>query len=727
MLRTSVDGIAVSCATTGVWPVAVATPDRAIRTKPWLSAEEAMQAMDAPAAHAEARAQEVLKANPDDPRAGLLLAAALIRENRWSNAQEILERLCQTQPQMEFAWRGLGQVLARSDENTRAIAAFERALDLEIHGKEAWFALGSLLSFHGDEKGRRSSDSDTFAEIERALANDRLDIGESLSHALLMSRPNDPDALKLRADVMIRKSRWPEAKLLLERSLTIAPKYVSARFRFATMLFAHGEFAASALQFDALLRSGCDTPLLRGAKAVALARDGHYSRAIEAFDSFIGNCDSRPGLWYEYARVLRWAGDRRTSAAFRKATEILPCYFSAWYALATVKSFRWNETLVGQIRAQVARPDLAIEDRTLMHFALGKALEDLGRYAEAFENFRASKAVLREIAEYSPKPSQAAWRSTRLLFNPAFLRRRAGAGSRAKDTIFIVGMPRAGSTLVEQILSAHSQIEGLGELTALPTLVEGLYTRVGGPQHWPLLLQRLSPEDFRALGEEYMQMARGLRKTDAPFFTDKQPNNFQLTGLIHLMLPNAKIVDVRRHPLGCGFSCFKHYFPKGHRFACDLGDIGQRYADYVRLMAHFDEVLPGKAHRLIYERLIENFETEVRRLLEHLGLPFEPQCLRFFENRRTVITLSYEQVFMPLYDSGVGQWWHYEPWLAPLKAALGCVLEVYPDVPTFFPDVHATSRAPRPLGEAGGWFRTVKGLGQRPFSSGSEVAVSGCA
>jgi tetratricopeptide (TPR) repeat protein len=599
-----------------------------------------MQLMDGPAAAAEARARNILDINPHDPQAKCLLAAHLVRQGRWSEARLVLEPLSRTQPQMEYAWRGLGQVLARTGEHAKAINAFERALDLECRGKEAWFALGSLLTFPESGEAERFGARTAFVEIEQALANDQVEAADALSLAALQSHADNPVALKLRADVLILRSRWPEAKLLLERGLEAAPNFLAALFRYATMLFAHSEFAECVAQIDALLRSGCDTTLLRGARALALALDGDYSGAIEAFGTFIVNSDACPGMWHEYGRVLRWAGDRRMGAAFRKATEILPSYFAAYYALATVKSFRWDETLAGQIRGQLARPDLSIDDRALMHFVLGKALEDLGQLRDAFENFRASKTALRSIDEYSPKYSQMAWRRTRLLFRPAFLRKHAGAGSPANDPIFIVGMPRAGSTLVEQILSAHSQVESLGELTMLPSLVENLYRRAGGPQHWPLLLQRLQTGDFRTLGEEYLHVTRALRKTGAPFFTDKLPNNFQLIGLIHLMLPNAKIVDVRRHPLDCGFSCFKHYFPKGHRFACDLGDVGHRYVDYVRLMAHFDEVLPGKVHRVIYERLVEDFEAEVRRLLNHLDLPFERQCLRFFENRRTVMTLS---------------------------------------------------------------------------------------
>lgn len=721
MQHTSVKGIAAFSAITDIWPVAL-SPDRAARSMPWLSAEDAARAAAKPATAAEAQARQVLRTNGYDSQARFLLAQALIRQAKWKEAGTLLEALSQTQPQMEFVWRGLGQVLARSGAARQAVEAYERALDLEIRGKEAWFALGSLRSFFSNDAYRISARSAVFAEIEHALANDRLDAADSLSVALLESRPEDPVARKLRADVLIGKSRWPEAKRLLARAVETAPDYVAARFRLATMLFAHGEFGECVAQIERLLETGCDTPLLRGAMAVALAHEGDYSRAIESFDAFLAQNHRHPGLWLEYARVLRSAGDRRMAMAFRQATETLPSFFTAWYALATVKSFRWDETLVAQIRAQLARPDLAIDDRAIMQFVLGRALDDLQRYAEAFESFRASKTTLREISPYMPKASQTAWRRTRLLFTPAFLRKHAGTGSPATAPIFIVGMPRVGSTLVEQIISAHSQVEALGELSALPTLVERLYTRAGGPRHWPLLLGRLRPGDFRTLGEEYLRAVKAFRKTDAPFFTDKQLGNFQQTGLIHLMLPNARIVDVRRHPLDCGLSCFKHHFPGGRHFARDLGDIGHRYVEYVRLMAHFDEVLPGKVHRIIYERLVHDFETEVRRLLDYLGLPFEPACLRFFENRRTVETLSYEQVLMPLYQSGMGQWRHYEPWLGPLKDALGCVLDAWPAVPKFFPEVHATSRAPRTLGGGGGRFGSMKGVRQRPFMTASAPA-----
>jgi tetratricopeptide (TPR) repeat protein len=408
-------------------------------------------------------------------------------------------------------------------------------------------------------------------------------------------------------------------------------------------------------------------------------------------------------LWLEYGRVLWSKRDSRAADAIKRAIGILPSFVEAYVLYAIIKPFVWDQTMIDQARAQLARGDLAAKDRARLHFALGKAYEDLERYADSFENYRACNEILRRGAESAAEASKFT-RRTMAVFNPMLLRSRAGAGCRARDPIFIVGMKRSGSTLVEQILSRHSAIEPLGELDDL-TAVTG---RVPG---YPQALKDLGPDRLRALGEEYMALAAPRQKLGKPFFTDKLPHNFSRVGLIHLILPNAKIVDVRRHPLDSGLSNYKHLF-RGARLSLSLEDLGSSYVDYVRLMAHFDKVLPGKVHRLVYERLIEDFEREVRRLLNYLGLPFEEQCLRFYEETRHVETPSADQVRRPLYSSGMGYWRHYEPWLGPMKEKLGYVLDCYPDVPKFFDEVHVRLRRPLGLGEAGGHFASVRGLRQ---------------
>ena len=362
----------------------------------------------------------------------------------------------------------------------------------------------------------------------------------------------------------------------------------------------------------------------------------------------------------------------------------MPGLGESWWSLANLKTFRFGPQDIAQMRAQLGRTDLPDEDRLHLHFALGKALEDEGGYAESFEHYSKGNAIRRAQLGYDAGEISDLVRRLKNVCTADFFRAREGSGSPAPDPIFVVGLPRSGSTLIEQILASHSAVEGtmeLPELLSIARRLGGRKTR-GEASAYPEVLAELPTVEFRELGEEYLQRTRVYRKLGRRFFIDKMPNNFFHIGLIHLMLPNAKIIDARRHPLGCGFSCFKQHFARGQGFAYSLEDIGRYYADYVDLMAHYDSVLPGAVHRLVYERLVESPEAEIRRLLAYCGLPFEDGCLRFYENNRAVRTASSEQVRMPIFSEGVGQWRHFEPWLGPLKKALGPALEALaPDQP----------------------------------------------
>ena len=324
-------------------------------------------------------------------------------------------------------------------------------------------------------------------------------------------------------------------------------------------------------------------------------------------------------------------------------------------------------------------------NRLHFHFALGKASEDVGEHALAFEHYAKGNALYRAGHPHNAEQSTARIGRLKAAYSREFFRARAGSGCAAPDPIFIVSMPRAGSTLLEQILASHSAVEGTSELFEMQSMARDLRAE-SGPEEaaaYAEVLARKSSEELRMLGEQYLERTRIQRKTGRPYFIDKMPNNFLHVGMIHALLPNAKIIDARRHPLACCFSNFKQLYARGQLFSYDLADMGRFYRDYVDLMAHFDEVLPGRVHRVIYERMVEDTESEVRRLLDYCGLPFEPGCLRFFENERPVRTASSEQVRQPIYRDGVDHWRHYEEWLGPLKAALGPVLDAYPAVPEF--------------------------------------------
>ena len=364
-----------------------------------------------------------------------------------------------------------------------------------------------------------------------------------------------------------------------------------------------------------------------------------------------------------------------------------------WWSLANLKTFRFEPNDIKQMQAQLDRPQLSADDRLHFHFALGKALEDRAQHEQSFAHYRDGNALRRSQTHYDPQRIRQHVAQTKALFTAEFLATRATAGSIADDPIFIIGLPRAGSTLIEQILASHSQVEGTMELPDVPGLAQSVSARAGDPAlRYPQALAALPPAELRRLGEDYLARTRVQRKTLKPRFIDKLPNNFLHTGFIHLMLPNARIIDARRHPLGCCFSCFKQHFARGQNFTYDLAELGEYYRSYVELMAHFDRVLPGRVHRVSYERMVEDTEKEVTRLLAYCGLPFESACLRFYENERAVRTASSEQVRSPIYRAGMEQWRQFEPWLGPLKASLSAVLETYPLAPDFDDiDDHARS------------------------------------
>jgi hypothetical protein len=366
--------------------------------------------------------------------------------------------------------------------------------------------------------------------------------------------------------------------------------------------------------------------------------------------------------------------------AYRRAIDLNPSFGEAWWSLANLKTVRFDDADVAAMQAALGEDQLSKTTLLQLHFALGKAFEDAGRLEESFSHYEQGNAIRHAMLDYDPDAAGNYVRRNIATFSEGLFDARKGNGSPAPDPIFIVGMPRAGSTLIEQILASHSQIEGTSELPYLPNIVRRLSAEFPDTLY-PEAVERLDPDALRHLGQEYLHSAAANRKSDKPFFIDKSPNNWMNVGLIQLILPNAQIIDARRHPLGCCFSNFKQHFASGQPFSYSLDDLGRYYSDYVRLMDHFDRIMPGKIHRVFHEDMVEDSEREIRRLLAYLDLPFEEGCLRFYDNDRAVRTPSGEQVRRPINRDGVEQWKAFEPWLGPLKQALGPVLEHYPDVP----------------------------------------------
>jgi tetratricopeptide (TPR) repeat protein len=512
-------------------------------------------------------------------------------------------------------------------------------------------------------------------EAALALHDNRLHDAEPILKAHLKQDPFDVAAIRMLAELAGRIGRYKDAENLLRRAVELAPGFMAARSNLATVLHRQGRSAEAIEELDHLLAIDPDNGVNANLKAAALGRIGEYDEAIGLYEQVLKLHPDAPKIWMSFGHILKTVGRQDESvAAYRRAITLAPGLGEVWWSLANLKTVQLSSDDIAAMEAAFDRADLTPEDRFHLHFALGKAFEDAKAADSAFHHYAEANRRRREQIDYDADDTRTQVDRAKALFTPTFLAERDGAGCLAPDPIFIVGMPRAGSTLIEQILASHSQIEGTMELPDMPVLAAKAKAMAGG-------LAGLAPAQLRELGEDFLARTRIQRKSGKPFFIDKLPNNWLHTGLIRLILPNAKIIDARRHPLDCCFSNFKQHFARGQAFTYGLEDMGRYYADYVALMAHFDAVMPGRIHRVVHETLIDDTEAQVRALLDYFGLPFEEACLRFYENDRAVRTASSEQVRRPINRDGVGQWKAFEPWLDPLKAALGPVLTHYPDAP----------------------------------------------
>ncbi len=482
------------------------------------------------------------------------------------------------------------------------------------------------------------------------------------------------------AAAMLKAGRPGLAVKALRAHLKAHPRDFGARFHLVGALLHAGRPEPALVEADALIALAPDNPVFRAQKAAALEAVEDYAGAaalwrgiVEAGDVAV---DVPAECWLRYGHALRGLGRTDDAvAAYRRAIALDQGFGRAWWSLADLKTFRFSGDDVAAMER--ALDGAAQADRVAIHFALGKALGDAARHEESFAHYAKGNALHRMSVAHDPAVLGRYVARCREAFTPALLRRNAGHPS--PDPIFIVGMARAGSTLLEQMLASHSAIEGTKELGDLAMVARELQAKLG--PEFPRGIDTVPAQELARLGARYIESTRPHRKTDRARFLDKMGANFAHAGLIALILPNAKIVDMRRHPMACGFSNFVQHFAQGQSNAYRLSDIGRLYRDYVALMAHFDRAMPGRVHRVHYERLVADPQSELRRLLDYLELPFEPQCLDFHKTARVVTTASSEQVRRPIHKDALEQWRHYEPWLGPLKAALGPVLEAYPDVP----------------------------------------------
>jgi tetratricopeptide (TPR) repeat protein len=594
---------------------------------------------------AETQAREILRVVPGQPDTLLLFAAALAAQNRLTEAIEPLKTLVAAEPQHRAAWRDLGDLYTALGDAKAADAAYMR----------------HVAASAGDR---------AMIEAGGALYENRLADAERLIRAVLKAHPTDVGAIRMLAEIAARLERYDQAEMLLRRALELAPSFDAARANLAIVLHRQNRLVEARGELEALLARDPKNASHRNQYAAVLARLGETDTAISEYREVLNVVTDQPKVWMSYGHTLKTAGHRaEAEQAYRESVRLQPGLGEAWWSLANLKTFRFSDDDIAVMQGQLARTDLGDSDRFHLDFALGKAFEDRKRYKDSFLHYAAANQCRRNGIDYDANQITANKDRLKSILTAEFFAARAGQGCPKPDPIFIVGLPRSGSTLLEQILASHSQVEGTMELPDIFAMIGKLRGEQNTP-FYPDVIERLTPADLQMLGEDYLERTRIHRKLGRPLFIDKMPNNFLQIGFIHLILPNAKIIDARRHPMACGFSCFKQHFARGQAFSYSLEDIGRYYADYVDLMAHFDRVLQGRIVRVQYEALVTDFEANVRQLLAACGLPFEEDCLRYYQNDRIVRTASSEQVRMPIFSEGLEQWRAYEEWLEPLKNAV---------------------------------------------------------
>jgi tetratricopeptide (TPR) repeat protein len=586
-----------------------------------------------------------------------------------------------------------GRALLESDPAQAAERA-RQVLTFAPHNTDAYRLLGAALRKLGQDAAANdaelaaimeSSNDPELAAAGEAMLREDYVTAEQILRNVLNRRPDDVAAIRMIAEIAANFGALRDAERLLRRALELAPGFEYARFHLALTLRKQNRSGEALVELDKISGELRDFDETRNTRAALLGAIGDYEQSAKIYEEGAAEVPENPKLLISHAYALQTLGRvDEAVATYRRAIDCGPGFGEAWFSLANLKTYRFTDEEIAAMEAALNMPVLDPEDRLHLHFALGKAFEDRKEDSRAFEHYREGNALRAAELRYDPAKVTTLVEEIERVFTPELLKTRANDGFGAADPIFILGMPRAGSTLIEQILASHPQVEGTAELPEMITLARDLEPDErdyadGVWKRYPQILSEVPASRLRELGELYIERTRAYRHKDRPFFTDKLPNNWIHVGLIRLILPNAKIVDARRHPLACGFSNFKQHFARGQEFSYDLERFGRYYRDYVRLMRHFDRVAPGAVHRVIHEKLIAHPETEIRRLLDYAGLPFDEACMRFYETQRPIRSASSEQVRRPITAEGAEQWRRFEQWLDPLKEALGPALEHWAD------------------------------------------------
>lgn len=609
-------------------------------------------------------------------------AVCLRRQGDHDEAFKVLDKLLANHPGFGRAYQDYGHNYLALDQPKLATENFEIAVTLNPSLLASWNSLASYHQTHGNSKDAElaqrhikhlSNMPPELRSVSSLLYEDKIHMAEQLCRQYLQKHAHHPEAMRLLADIGSRLQIFDDAEFLLEKCVEFYPDFHHARSDYVQVLHKRQKFELALAQSKALYDIDPNNPAFEFSLASSYQAVGDFEAAIGFYDEILQRDQNNQLVYSARGHALKTIGQTEQAIEnYRQAYKVVPSYGDAYWSLANLKTYQFSEDEIRQMREQQGLSSTSIEDKAHLCFALGKALEDQKNYAESFEFYRRGNQLKRDASKYSSERLMAEFAKQKELFNADFFEQRHGFGHESQAPIFVLGLPRAGSTLIEQILASHSQVDGTMELGN----VIGLANRLGGRattnkmSQYPQILTKFTKEHCQKFGQEFISDTQIHRQSGA-YFIDKMPNNFRHIALIHMMLPNAKIIDARREPMACCFSGFKQLFAEGQEFTYGLESIGEYYRAYVDLMNHWNTVLPGRVLRVQHEDVIEDLETQVRLILDHCGLPFEQSCVDFHKTERAVRTPSSEQVRQPIYKSSMQQWENYSDYLAPLVVSLG--------------------------------------------------------
>jgi tetratricopeptide (TPR) repeat protein len=621
-----------------------------------------------------------------------LLAVCQRYQKNHSQALDTLKRLRLFVPDHSRAYQEIGHVYRAMNQVDAALNSYSQAT-LINPALEASFRcqieilrvvkrpdLAARLADLEQELKKLKAIPLPLLAVTDLISQGKLVKAEQLCKAFMQKNPKHIEGMRLLADIGVRLGALEDAEFLLETALEFSPQSTKVRVDYIQVLRKQQKYQEALANAKILIQQEPNNPQFQSVFAVESMQSGDYDTALMTFDSILKILPEEPVTLTSRGNALKTQGRKEEAIdSYRRAIKKYPAHGEAYYSLANLKLFSFTDKEIEAMESQEANPGISYMARIYLDFALGKAYEDMGDFDKAFSYYERGNSFKRSQSRYKAEDITTEFHAQADVFDDSFVQAIASSGVKAADPIFIVGLPRSGSTLLEQILASHSQVDGTMELPNILSLAQKLRRgdNLSGTNHYPSVLKTLDAEALSKFGEAYIKDTR-VHRGSAPFFIDKMPNNFRHIGLINLILPNAKIIDARRHPMGCCFSAFKQLFHEGQEFTYGLEQVGTYYKDYVELMDHWDKVLPGKVLRVQYEEVVSDLDTQVRRILDYCGLDFEENCISFYETDRSVRTPSSEQVRQPIYQSGVDQWKNFEANLEPLKKALGPVLKRYP-------------------------------------------------